>query len=97
MPESSTSEPYSLIARANESAAPEVIAGARLGRMIIRKTVNRLAPERGRGLLHLGLELDQHRLHRADDERQRDEQEREDDRGWVLAQSSPSGLAARRG
>ena len=44
MPDSSTSEPYSLIARAKDSAAPEVMAGARLGRMISRKMVNRLAP-----------------------------------------------------
>ena len=33
--------------------------------------------ERERRLLHLAVELDQHRLHRADDERQRDEQQRQ--------------------
>ena len=44
MPDSSTSEPYSEIARAKERAAPAAIAGARLGRMIRRKMVNRLAP-----------------------------------------------------
>ena len=32
------------MARANESAAPAAMAGTRLGRMIRRKTVTRLAP-----------------------------------------------------
>ena len=44
LPLSSTSEPYSEIARANESAAPAAIAGTRLGRMIRRKIVSRPAP-----------------------------------------------------
>ena len=38
LPESSTSEPYSLMARANESAAPAAMAGTRLGR-IMRRTI----------------------------------------------------------
>ena len=44
LPESRTREPYSEMARANERAAPAAIAGTRLGRMIRRKMVNRLAP-----------------------------------------------------
>jgi hypothetical protein len=43
-PESSTSEPYSLTPRANDSAAPAAMAGARLGRMMRRKMTSRLAP-----------------------------------------------------
>ena len=39
--ESSTSEPYSLIPRAKESAAPALMAGVRRGRMIRRKIVKR--------------------------------------------------------
>ena len=66
--------------RANESAAPEVIAGARPGGSRVRKVVKPAGAERGRRLLDLRLELEQHRLHRAHDERQRDEQERQEDR-----------------
>ena len=44
LPESSTSDPYSEIARANDRAAPAVIAGVRLGRMIRRRIVTRVAP-----------------------------------------------------
>ena len=45
-----------------------------------RKVVERPGAERGRRLLHLAVELEQHGLHRADDERQRHEEEREQDR-----------------
>ena len=41
---SSTREPNSEIARAKLSVAPAMIAGNRLGRMIRRKMVKRLAP-----------------------------------------------------
>ena len=44
LPDSSTSEPYSLTPRANDSAAPAAIAGVSAGRMMRRKIVNRLAP-----------------------------------------------------
>ena len=44
LPLSSTSEPYSLIARANESVAPAKIAGASVGRMTRRNVVAREAP-----------------------------------------------------
>ena len=40
----------------------------------------RAGAERGRGLLHLPVELEQNGLHRPDDEGERDEQEREPDR-----------------
>ena len=79
LPDSSTSEPYSLTARANDSAAPAAMAGVRLGSMMRRNMVNRLAPERRGRLLDLAVELGEHRLHGAHDERQRDEQEGEED------------------
>ena len=44
LPDSSTSDPYSEIARAKDRAAPAAIAGARLGRRIRRRIVTRLAP-----------------------------------------------------
>ena len=44
LPDSSTSDPYSLTARANDSAAPAAMAGVRLGSTTRRKIVNRLAP-----------------------------------------------------
>ena len=44
LPESSTSEPYSLIPRAKDSAAPAAIAGTRDGRITRRNVVHRLAP-----------------------------------------------------
>ena len=80
LPDSSTSEPYSLTARANDSAAPAAMAGMRLGRTIRRKVVNRLAPERRRRLLDVAVELGEHRLHGAHDERQGDEQEGDEHR-----------------
>jgi hypothetical protein len=44
LPESSTREPYSLIPRAKESAAPAAIAGISDGRITRRNVVNRPAP-----------------------------------------------------
>ena len=41
--------------------------------MIRRKMVKPLGAERGGGLLHLAVHLDQQRLHRADDEGEGDE------------------------
>ena len=75
-----TTEPNSPTARAKPSAAPETMAGTRLGRMIRRKVVSAGRAERRRGLLHLAVELEQHGLHRPHDERQRHEQQRQDDR-----------------
>ena len=45
-----------------------------------RKIVELPRAERRRGLLHLAVELHEHRLHRAHDERQRHEEQREHDR-----------------
>ena len=45
--------------------------------MIRRKIGEPAGAERRGRLLHLAVELDQHRLHRADDERQRHEQQRQ--------------------
>jgi hypothetical protein len=44
LPESSTSEPYSLIPRAKDRAAPAAIAGVSDGRITRRNVVSRLAP-----------------------------------------------------
>ena len=44
LPESRTSEPYSLTPRAKDRAAPAAMAGARLGRMTRRNVVTLLAP-----------------------------------------------------
>ena len=80
-PEIRTIEPNSPTARANASAQPLMIAGPEVrqhdpaeGRPAAR------AERRGR-LLHVAVELDQHRLDRAHDERQRHEQQRQRDRG----------------
>ena len=51
-----------------------------LGRTTRRKVVKLARPERPRGVLELLVELDQHRLHRPDDEGKRDEQQRDVDR-----------------
>ena len=51
------------------------------GSTMLRKTRASLGAERARGLLGLVVELEQHGLHRAHDERQRHEEQREDDRG----------------
>ena len=47
--------------------------------------------ERAGRLLHLRVELEQHRLHRPDDERERDEAEREHDRGARERDVEPTG------
>ncbi len=65
-----TSEPNSPTAFANASATPDRIPGRMFGKTTRRKVCSSEAPsERGR-LLHLAVELEQDRLHRADDERQ---------------------------
>jgi hypothetical protein len=79
LPAIRTTEPNSPTARAKLSAAPERIAGTRLGSTTRRKIVTSRAQRRGR-LLHLAVELHEHRLDRAHDERQRHEQQRQQDR-----------------
>ena len=68
--------PNSPIARANASATPERSAGKRCGKTMRRRIVKTARAERRGSFLHLAVELDQHRLHGADDERQRHEEER---------------------
>ena len=80
LPEMITSEPISPTARANASATPERIPGRMFGSTTRRKTVELGRAEGARRLLHLGVELEEHRLDRAHDERQRDEEERQHDR-----------------
>ena len=71
LPEMKTTEPYSPIARANASAKPVTIAGHSAGQDHAAQRLPARRAERRRGLLDLGLELLEHRLHRAHDERQR--------------------------
>ena len=66
LPDRRTSDPYSLMPRAKDSAAPAVIAGARAGSRMRRSVVNRLAPSDE----HL-----QHRLDRPHDEGKGHEQQ----------------------
>ena len=80
LPLISTIAPISPTARANASATPERIPGRMFGSTMLRKTRNSLAPSDARGFLRLEVELEQHRLHRAHDERQRLEEQREHDR-----------------
>ena len=76
LPAMNITEPYSPTPRANASAKPVRMAGARPGS---KHAVNRLparCAERRRGLLHLAVDLLHHRLHRAHDEGQSDENQR---------------------
>ena len=76
LPVSSTVAPNSLIARVNASAVPASIAGSRLGQQHPAERGEPARAQRVRRLLHLRVQLEQHRLDRADDERQRHEQQR---------------------
>ena len=82
LPEISTTEPNSPSARAKASAVArqDRRAAGSAGRSAGRSSSRRRPSERGR-LLHLGVELEQHRLHGAHDERQRHEQQRQHDAG----------------
>ena len=93
LPDSSTSEPYSLIARANDSAAPAAMAGSEARQDDAAEDREPAGAERRRRLLDLEVELLEHRLHRPHDERQRDEQRgRGTRRCRVLATLTPIGL-----
>ena len=62
--------------------------------MIRRKVVSGPGAEGGRGLLHLAVQLEQHRLHGAHHERQRHEQQRHADRRRAVnATLRPNGLS----
>ena len=75
LPAISTSEPNSPSARAKASPAPPRMAGSRFGKMMRRKIVKRPGAERRGRLLHLPVELEQHRLHGAHHEGQRHQQQ----------------------
>ena len=78
-PAMNTTEPYSPRARAKARANPVSKEGQICGRITRRKAVRRPAPK-GRGrLLQFRVEIFQHGLHRADDEWQADEGERDHD------------------
>ena len=93
LPEISTTEPYSPIARAKASAAPDTTAGRICGSTMRRNTVERRRAERGGGLLGVAVQVDQHRLHGAHHERQRDEQQREEHPAPVPSRLTPTGLS----
>ena len=73
-PEMRTTEPNSPTAFPNESAAPERIAGHQVREDDPPERRERARAERRRRLLHLAVELEEDRLHRADDEGKRDEE-----------------------
>ena len=80
LPEIRTIEPNSPTARANASAAPLQDRRHEVGEDHADEDGPAVGAERERRLLHLAVELDQHGLHRADDERQRHEQQRQQHR-----------------
>ena len=79
LPAMKITEPYSPIARAKASAKPVNSAGRTIGNTTRRKLVPARCAERGRGLLEFARQLFQYRLHRAHDEWQPDEGERDHD------------------
>ena len=78
LPEMSTTEPNSPMARAKPRPLPVRMAGSRVGRMMRRRMVGGGAERRGR-LLHVAVQLQQDRLHGTHHERQRDEQQGQQD------------------
>ena len=105
LPEISTTEPNSPIARAKPSAVPVEHRGRQVRQDDPAQDRDGRRAERGGRLLHVAVELEQHRLHGADDERQRDEQQGEHDRrpacrrgsgrtgSWARTGSAASGPA----
>ncbi len=77
LPAMKTTEPYSPIARANASAKPVSSAGESVGRITRRNVCSALAPSVAAASSISGVELLEHRLHGAHDERQADEDERD--------------------
>ena len=78
LPAMKITEPYSPSARAKASAKPVSSAGSSVGRITAVKRLPAAGAERGGGLLELAVELLEHRLHRAHDEGQADEDQRHD-------------------
>ena len=79
LPAMKTTEPYSPSARAKASAKPVSSAGAIAGSSTRRNVCQPARAQAGRRLLDLRVEVLEHRLHGAHDERQADEGERDDD------------------
>ena len=79
LPAMKITEPYSPRARAKASAKPVSSAGAIDRQDHAAERLPARRAEARRGFLELALEVLQHRLHRAHDERQADEGQRDDD------------------
>ena len=79
LPAMKTTEPYSPSARANASAKPVSSAGSTIGKIDAAEGLPARRAERRRRFLDLARQVLQHRLHRAHDERQADEGQRDED------------------
>ena len=78
LPAMKITEPYSPSARAKASAKPVSSAGSSAGRITRAKRLPARGAEGRGGLLQLALEVLEHRLHGAHDERQADEGQRDE-------------------
>ena len=78
-PETKTTEPYSPSERANVNANPVVNAGTSDGSRTRQEGLQSRCPERSGCLLDFGLDRLQHRLDRANDERQADKRQHQHD------------------
>ena len=78
LPAMKITEPYSPTARAKASAKPVSSAGSRRRQDHAPEGLPARRAEAGGGLLELRVEVLQHRLHRAHDERQADEDQRDE-------------------
>jgi hypothetical protein len=79
LPAMKMTEPYSPTARAKASAKPVSSAGSRVGRHHVAEGRASAARRARGGFFQLGLNVFQHRLHRAHDEGQADEDQRHHD------------------
>ena len=79
LPEMKTTEPYSPSARAKASAKPVSSAGTSAGAITRREGLQAAGAERRRGLFEFRIQILEHRLHGAHDERQADESQRDHD------------------
>ena len=79
LPETRTTLPNSPMQRANVSSAPPTIAGRMAGNTTFRNVVQAPAPSVAAASSSAGIELQEHRLDLADDERQRDDAQGQQD------------------
>ena len=79
LPAMKITEPYSPTPRAKASAKPVSAAGKIAGKQDARERLPAARAQARRGLFELAVEIFEHRLHRAHDERQADEGQRDDD------------------